>query len=862
MEPEPSKSRATGKTSKSKSKKAAVTPEAEEDGEPDSVRCICGATEEDDDVDISWVACDTCGVWQHTDCMGLSGTDYEDRPYFCEQCRPQNHKSLLAAIKRGERPWEPATQRREEQKQKKKGKRGRKSRASEVKPHVGNDNVPSPQKVGPAEETALGNSQKRKHGDEGSVIANVPEVIVNHFKNPGLNLLIGDQEPQSKVRKVSSPTVEKASETYGTRRKSAAASGPKGRESKGVNLQTELVEKIVDLQNPGRQKVADALVKACTMHTYAAQKQGTFTLPPGQDPDAFNLKLGLNVEFALYMNYWSKDNQPTDNYRQQYSRITSNLKANSSLRDRLLNGSLSPNELAKMSSADMASEEQKEKEERMRKETEKQHVLIQDEGPRIRRTHKGEEIVGDVSNSAGVGDSVFSSAPVRRRDSEIDPEKKGETPAQTPVTPNVPQLPTEGTTKSPPSVSQKQPLTVDTKAPIASPPATGRPGSAAFDMDNVWSSVGGQRSGARAPPQTATAENQDTGPRTQHDAEIDRMLNDDEAEDEPYSPTDNAPDSDAPVWQGILAMDGVAELQAIGKFVAGANLSSKYPWRQLMPPKLVVKGRIPVDTATQYLCNLRYSSTCDVSVVAITADQNSISQIEMEKLCTHLTERHRFGVLASPSVSEAKDMYLVPIQPGSGSKPEFIELLADCALPDNIPERMLLAVYVFRNAGPPTNGQQQADGQAAPNNHVAGPPIPVASTPVGPQASPYPAAGQQQQQQHPAIPTHSSTPSQQHQAPPYNYPGAPYQQQPPQGYQPPPYHQQQQQQPVGIDAARQVLGPDQAGCKSVQQLLGLAPQTSLKEFEIIKEMFERVPATKDDYEMLVGILASSASRGT
>ena len=673
-------------------------------------------------------------------------------------------------------------------------------------------------------------------------------------------MLTGDQEPQSKVRKVSSPTAEKPSEAYGTRRKSAATSAPKGRESKGANLQTELVENIVDLQNPARQRIADALVRTCTDHTKAAQKQGTFTLAPGQDPDAFNLKLGLNVEFALYMNYWGKDNQPTENYQQQFRRITSNLKLNPSLRDRLLNGSLPPSELARMSSADMASDQRREEEEKMRKDVEKQHVLISEEGPRIRRTHKGEEIVGDASNIAGMGDSVFSNAPVRRRDSEIDPENKGETPTQTPITPNVPQFPTEGAAPSPPSVSQKQPLAVDTKAHVASPPASGRPGSAAFDMDNVWSSVGGQRSGTRVPPHTATAEDQEPGPRTQHDAEIDRMLNDEEVEDEPYSPTDNTQDPDAPVWQGTMAMEGIAELQGIGKFVAGADLSSKYPWKQLMPPKLLVKGRIAVKTATEYLCNLRYSSTCDVSVVAITATQESKSRIELEKLCTHLTERSRFGVLANPFVPEAKDMYLVPIQPGPGNKPEFIELLADCSLPDNIPERILLAVYVFRNAGP-LNGQQQVDGQSVPINHVAGPPPPATSTPVGPQASPFPVTGHQHQ--HPAMPTHNS--------PSYSYPGAPsYQQQPPltQGYQPPPYQQQQQQQqqqhqhPVGIEAARQVLGPDQASCKSVQQLLALAPQTSLKEFEIIKEMFERVPATKDDYEMLVGILASSASGGT
>jgi len=70
--------------------------------------------------------------------MGLS-EDEDELPehYFCEQCKPENHKGLLAAIARGERPWEEATKRREEalrkrQKKGKKGKTGRQSKAHEV----------------------------------------------------------------------------------------------------------------------------------------------------------------------------------------------------------------------------------------------------------------------------------------------------------------------------------------------------------------------------------------------------------------------------------------------------------------------------------------------------------------------------------------------------------------------------------------------------------------------------------------------------------------------------------------------------------------------------------------------------------
>ncbi|CRK47134.1 hypothetical protein BN1723_007359, partial [Verticillium longisporum] len=34
--------------------------------EEEIIRCVCGATDQDDDEDDQvWVACDTCGAWQH-----------------------------------------------------------------------------------------------------------------------------------------------------------------------------------------------------------------------------------------------------------------------------------------------------------------------------------------------------------------------------------------------------------------------------------------------------------------------------------------------------------------------------------------------------------------------------------------------------------------------------------------------------------------------------------------------------------------------------------------------------------------------------------------------------------------------------
>ncbi|KAJ3479267.1 hypothetical protein NLG97_g8359 [Lecanicillium saksenae] len=88
-----------------KSRKA--QDEEEQSQEPEEViRCVCGATEQDEDSGEAWISCETCYAWQHNVCVGVSS--YEDEIpeyYWCEQCRPQDHKELLDGIAKGEQPW-------------------------------------------------------------------------------------------------------------------------------------------------------------------------------------------------------------------------------------------------------------------------------------------------------------------------------------------------------------------------------------------------------------------------------------------------------------------------------------------------------------------------------------------------------------------------------------------------------------------------------------------------------------------------------------------------------------------------------------------------------------------------------------
>lgn len=86
-----------------KSSKRARSPKPEEW----YIRCVCGDPEEGKDDDDAWIACSSCGCWQHKVCMGVSPEDEElSENYKCEQCAPELHKELLAASARSVNLWE------------------------------------------------------------------------------------------------------------------------------------------------------------------------------------------------------------------------------------------------------------------------------------------------------------------------------------------------------------------------------------------------------------------------------------------------------------------------------------------------------------------------------------------------------------------------------------------------------------------------------------------------------------------------------------------------------------------------------------------------------------------------------------
>lgn len=414
---------------------------------------------------------------------------------------------------------------------------------------------------------------------------------------------------------------------------------------------------VEDLKIPARKSAAIALIKLFVEQLTASQKKGISPLPAGQSAEQAAHQLGLAIEEALYRTLCAQTGEPNDAYKAQLRTIIFNVKKNPSLRDRLLVGSLSPDSLPRMKPEDMASEELQQKDAEIKRESERQHIIVQEQGPRIRRTHKGEELIEDETHAAT--ESVFSAPPRRATEVEASPGN------QSPVSSKVQQgNKTEGHARGPSPTGEHH--------------------------DHVFPEV-----------ETNIREPMPHG-RIQADAEIDDLLRDDEPESPPYSPKDFS--DDGIVWRGKVAMASLSEFMSTAKHVGGADLSGRIPWSQLAPSTLLVDGRIDIKLASNYLCGLRFSASTDVSVIAVGRPDLSAQRAGFDKLFEYFQGRERYGVIGKHPLSAVKDTYIVPIEAGVTAKPDFIELLENNSLEGPIDERMLLVVFVVKtgDSNPPS----------------------------------------------------------------------------------------------------------------------------------------------------------------
>ncbi|CAK7564333.1 MAG: Transcription factor bye1 [Sporothrix epigloea] len=616
-----------GKKRGRKGSKKPESPQEDDGSEEEIIRCVCGAREQDGDPGEPWIACDTCAAWQHNVCMGMSVYS-EDLPkeYYCEQCKPENHKELLEGIERGEKPWEE--RRRQYEEEKASGKRRKGGR--KAKPKRNSDAKEGSVKPSPPPEV--------RRDSKGGVVAGTKRKAR------------ADSEEDSKLGK---PLKRKHSEELLTT----------------YIPPSDLPERIAGLVDT-RQAPAKGLSRAINEVLGILLKRDEFTPADGDTVESSAERYAIQIERAVHDAYPAHKE-----YGAQLRTLRFNLKENHELCTRLVNGSLTPPMLATMTSDELASRELRQKTARMKAQAERQSIIEAEDAsaPRLRRTHKGEELVERDTTSIISEDKPSS----LRRQSAREALESAETVAVDNAR--------RGTEAGSGAKQGSSNLRVVTKSGDEKD----------FDIKRVFSSV---RS-----PTLASADHRRRPSQAQFpvdgpgdDPDVDRMLQDDGDESPPYSPSEET-DPDI-VWRGLVNMNTVASFQATARHVGGVNLSATIglPWVTLVPKTLTVAGRIDSQIATEYLCSLRYSAPTDISVASLSPATDA-AKADFLALIDYFTQRRRYGVVSEKGVDNVRDTYLVPISAGASSHPEFMLNLEDNFIPTSRTAPMLLLVVVYRN---------------------------------------------------------------------------------------------------------------------------------------------------------------------
>lgn len=593
-------------------------------------------------------------------------------------------------------------------------------------------------------------------------------------------------------------------------------------ESPPSNLPT----KVSELQNdPIRQGAANLLLKSLLVAVRVSMDKGVYMLNKGDSQEAKAERLALQIENAIYVTHPDQTA-----YGSQARTVASNLKRNQDLCNSLLNRKLSPAALSVMTSDDMASKELKRQTAEMQARADKQSIMVSEDGPRVRRTHKGEELVGGDDFAIGA-DETANPSRIRRM---ADPnDSLGARSRENSVGEQV-ELPEDiDSYRSHDDIrgNAGPKLAINTqpkRAPVRKESTQGD-----FDINKVFSSVQAQSPTIAQHIRRASSNNVPPADGPGVDPEIDKMLQDDEGDSDAYSPAEYTSDPEV-VWRGGVTMDSVAKFSAAAKHVAGMDIGRVGPWTDFLLKDLRVAGKIDPEKASEYLCSLRYSPPTDVSVVDLIPSGEASKEAFME-LYNYFHSRKRYGVLTNKGAGNVRDTYLVPVPPSPASLPDFITNLESHRLPETRSDAILLVVLVVRNEWQPDaqrSFESKPETQSPSVNAHAHRQMSISGT--GPAMSPIPPQGSG---------SFSTPPMPQQQFPP---PGTQYRQQQD-------MEQRTKDQREGEAVAVSILGAS-VDAPTVAFLMPQAFQMRPVEWEIIRGILEEDEKARVDLQHLSQVL--------
>jgi hypothetical protein len=576
----------------------------------------------------------------------------------------------------------------------------------------------------------------------------------------------------------------------------------------------------------------------------AASDSRGYQIPDGETSKSLATKFTLQINHAALQRHGEPVNAESPFFLQLRS-IMFNVKRNNILIDRLLTGGLTPEGLASMAPEEMASEEKQREYAAMREANEKQMVLTEEPGPRLRKTHKGEEFVGDDLVPEL---SDFRAPPPRDRDLDDEPQ------------PHSPSREGQTTVELPEDMGHSGSLTVDTSGTLDGV----RRSSTAFDINSVYDKVRSpqkdQQSFIQRRQSSIRAQDKpQQGPGA--DADIDRLLKD---EDNDVETSDYVRSDPSIVWQGTLNMQQMDRFDAVARFVAGGDFGQVVKWEHLLTPNLPVQGRIESNKGDEYIRGLGSTGSHDVCVLALSPVSPESKDV-MDHIFNYFHSRNRWGVVPVESNAVVRDLYVIPVPAGGSNLPPFLDMLEHCTIETPRKENMMLLALVAKlpeepkPALPPAQNYDQFPPQP---QHTPSHPAQPANGPLngaGPGPSPSPLTNPHAPQYSPVGASFSPAPaytanSHLAYAPPPQGNG-PYAQHPPQPHSQSPMPQAGQQQ--GNPRMLELLGPYMHE-PSIQAIVNSNLGSTMTDQQMgnLRHIMDTVPEARTDLSKLTEHMAA------
>ncbi|XP_014557977.1 hypothetical protein COCVIDRAFT_36601 [Bipolaris victoriae FI3] len=802
------KGNAKGPSQRARSTQSADADEEDDDEEEEDaiIRCVCG-----DQRDIrgrQMICCDSCTAWQHNKCLGLPEGDFwEGKDYYCEQCKPEDHVELLAAMARGERPWA-----------RKKGSKP-KPRASDVKPDARSEKAVTPQQSTPSQPPAA--PVEATTPTPAPITVPTPEASNGHAEPKvhslgAIVIISAHKHKQGTKSQPQSPLGEKRRHDAASEKANASK---KRRKSSHHETKTEPQDGLatdIDALPQNQKAVAEKLCETLAPLITSASDTRGYRIPDGETAKSLASKYTLQMCHAAF-NLYGEPTGGSSPYFGKMRTIMFNVKKNTVLVDRLLSGSLKAEDLVSMEAEEMASEDKQREYAAMREAAEKQMILTEETGPRLRKTHKGEEIVGEDNFE----NDDFKEPTQRERDSITE-----DAAVHSPVA-------------VPPSESPAAPRTSEAETPQHDGL---RRASTNFDINSVFDKVRSPQHDQQTflHRRRSSMHTQDKPQSAVDDADVDRLLKDEDNDVEMsgYS-------SDPTVcWHGSINMQSMEPFDAVARFVAGGDFGQVVPWEKLLTHIVAIQGRIESSKGNDYIQSIGHTESHEVSILAV-SPVTTEGRTVMDHLYEYFHSRGRWGVVPVEGNDILRDLYVIPIEEGGSNLPPFIDMLEYCTIETPRKENMLLLALVaklpeLKPQHPPTEHFERYPAHEAATGPIAQPafgggPSPSPMTnPHAPQFSPVSAA-----------------------YPQYGNPFAPPQAnmvpnpQPPMPMHTPPHHQ--------IPKALEILGPYIDAPVIVTILTSnLSQNAVVSELQMInlRHIVETVPEARDNIAVLTNHLQS------